>query len=266
MASFINQQKQQFAEILGGQFVMGRIPEDTNAGCLETNRSVSLADFYLQETPVTNEQYRRYMESEGIERDDVIEIWDGEWVPGKKFTHFLDRGGDFPVVGVSYHDALAYIEWVSRREDRAYRLPTEAEFEFASKAGCNCQRTCQQASLVGLGGRCRDTPESAPDGPHKVRQSEPNKLGLHDMHGLVWQWCSDWFWYYAEEDCSNPQGPKERPPFAPWRGEEWKTGRSIRGGSFSYPHLYSRCSNRHFSLEPDRNFNVGFRMALSVAT
>lgn len=229
---------------------------------IEHLRSIAITTpYYMQETPVTTGQYYEFVNDTNYETDYKIEIWDGnDWIIGPYFDEINKRGKSYPIVGVSYNDALKFIDWLSNKNNKKYRLPTEAEFEYAAKSGCKCNEKCQYAEEANKLNLCRKEKEVPRQYPREVKQGILNSWGLYDLNALLWQWCSDWFYYYNSRDIVNPQGPDEEPEYAPWKSEKWSPGKVIRGGSFSYPFFHSRCSNRHYSKITDRNFNLGFRL------
>jgi formylglycine-generating enzyme len=176
--------------------------------------------------------------------------------PAPPFAHDLNLNQPSqPVVGVSWHQATRYCEWLSAETKRKFRLPTEAEWEQAARAG-------REPELYPWG----DTPpQSLPDyaarcnacwktGPEPVGQSEPNPYGLYNMCDNVHEWCRDWFspTYYSMSPDRNPRGPDT--------GER----RASRGGSWRHHIKMSRCAARS-SLPPDfRYADYGFRVACEV--
>ena len=167
-----------------------------------------------------------------------------------------------PVVCVSWNDSLAFAEWLSAKTGKKYRLPNEAEWEYAARSGGKNE---QYAGFSGEGrlflyadfcdkncvfdhktpSQDDGYPYTAPAGSYK-----PNGLGLHDMTGNVWEWLSDWYGatYYAESTKDNPKGPAI--------GEY----RVLRGGSWLYEPLNLRATHRFFST-PSMSFNdIGFRL------
>jgi len=123
-------------------------------------RSVVVPPFRMAETPTTNAQYRLFR-------------------PGH------EGGDNKPAVNVSWSDAVDYCEWLSKREGKEYRLPTEAEWEYACRAGTTT------AYHFGDAITDKDACFAKKDGPYPVAQYKPNAFGLHDMHGNVWEWCED---------------------------------------------------------------------------
>ena len=153
-----------------------------------------------------------------------------------------------PVVGVSWHEALRYCEWLSARTGRRFRLPTEAEWERAARGG-------REGALYPWG----DTPPQSlpgyarrwPSGPEPVGRGDANGFGLYNMCDNVHEWCSDWFSheFYAVSPERNPRGPE--------------TGgrRASRGGSWRHHIKMSRCAARS-SIPPEFQYaDYGFRIA-----
>jgi len=162
-----------------------------------------------------------------------------------------------PVEKLSYFDAQAYCVALSAREREAgrlppgyeYRLPSEAEWEYACRAGTTNRFSFgddpQAASAFAW------TQENSDSTTHPVGLKRPNPWGLHDMHGNVWEWCLDWFAPYPEEPATNPTGPA--------------TGKFkvFRGGGWNQEVEFARSANR-FMMSPSNGiYFVGFRVALS---
>lgn len=172
-----------------------------------------------------------------------------------------------PVVNVSWNDAVAFCQWLSRKESKTYRLPTEAEWEYACRAGTRTRYyfgdDIEGLATVGNVGDgtlraefgVRTDTISARDGylfTAAVGQFKPNGFGLYDMHGNVWEWCADWYAedYYANSPIDDPKGPPSG---------RWRVYRS--GGWWDYPGN-SRSADRG-SLPPgETSIHVGFRVAL----
>ena len=153
-----------------------------------------------------------------------------------------------PVVAVSWFDAVAYCRWLTSSNGRSFRLPTEAEWEYAARGGL-------EGALFPWGD---EPPQSRQrygerwqNGPERVRQSPPNAFGLFEMCENVHEWCSDWFQpdYYSVSPDHNPRGP------------EVGVRRSSRGGSWRHHIKISRCSARS-SIPPEFKYaDYGFRLA-----
>ncbi len=191
--------------------------------------------FLLAETQVTVADYRLFLEASH-----------GEPPPTWNNAYFNDP--EHPVTAVSWFDASAFCEWLSTQTGSRFRLPTEAEWERAARAGLE-----QRAFPWG-----DDPPTSRPkyaeqwvNGPERVRHSEPNDFGLYEMCENVHEWCGDWFQadYYATSPQRNPAGPA------------LGTRKSSRGGSWRHHIKISRCSTRS-SIPPEFKYaDYGFRVA-----
>jgi formylglycine-generating enzyme required for sulfatase activity len=200
-------------------------------------------DFYLGITQVTQAQYEEVM-GENPSR------FQADKVSGRDSS-------EFPVEQVSWEDALKFCEKLSSLPDekaagRVYRFPTEAEWEYACRAGTST------AYCFG------DDEESLSDyawyhgnsgkRPHPVALKKPNAWGLYDMCGNVYEWCSDWFGDYPKGAVSDPAGPK---------GGVYRV---YRGGSWFDGAAYCRSSYRRGGYPAHRNLNFGFRVALSLSS
>ena len=162
------------------------------------------------------------------------------------------KGKDNPVETVSWDDAQAFCKKLSEQTKQTVRLPTEAEWEFACRAGTN--------TAYYSGDTDKDLDRVAwyeansKNTTHPVGQKEPNAFGVYDMHGNAWQWCEDW-WdenYHSNCPVEDPQGPAHG------------AGRVLRGGSWDYNPIYCRSASR-FGYHPGGRFdNVGFRVVVRV--
>jgi formylglycine-generating enzyme len=194
--------------------------------------------FYLATYQVTHKEYANFLDA--TERP-APPLWDDP-----KFNH-----PEQPVVSVSWFEAVKYCEWLHELSGRKYRLPTEAEWERASRGGF-------EGRNFPWGD---DPPQSRPDysrrwiaAPEPVARYEPNAFGLYDICENVHEWCSDWFHseYYAISPDRNPGGPEN--------GER----RSSRGGSWRHHIKVTRCAARS-SIPPAFQYaDYGFRLAATV--
>ena len=236
---FINSIGMQLAPIPPGSFAMGSprgAPDSSDDERPVRTVRITRA-FYMAALPVTNRQYRQFR-------------------PEHKSPAYKAQTQDLgaqPVVGVSWHDAVAFCAWLSGRDRRPYRLPTEAEWEYACRAGSKTAY-CFGGGTKMLGRfaaykRGRNSPTKL------VGLKLPNRWGLYDMHGNVWEWCQDWYAdRYDGADRINPQGPA--------RGTE----RVVRGGSVRMEAKDCRSASRK-SCEPDRRVShIGFRVVCTEAT
>ncbi len=178
-----------------------------------------------------------------------------------------DQGGpDHPVENVSWHDAIAFCTKLSRmpaerKAGRSYRLPSEAEWEFACRAGNTTLYSCGEElplSLANFGGAYG--PDGSPRSSARGRTSPvgaypPNHFGLYDMHGNVWEWCQDWYGehYYEESPLQDPSGPGEG---------RFKV---TRGGSWRSLAPTCRAAYRNAVVPSNRDAYTGFRIVAVVA-
>lgn len=187
------------------------------------------------------------------------EVTQGEFMAlmGTNPSHFT---GDTnrPVEKVKQVDAAAYCAAITRRERAAgklpdglaYRLPTEAEWENACRAGSTNQFSFGDDTA--LADQFAWTSENADAATHPIGQKKSNAWGLHDMHGNVWEWCADWFEPYPQMNLTDPIGPST---------SKFKV---FRGGSWNHAIEFARSSNR-FMMAADAGIHfVGFRIALGV--
>ena len=170
------------------------------------------------------------------------------------------QGETHPVVDVSWHDAVEFCRWLSALEGQSYRLSTEAEWEYACRAGSVTRFSCgnEESSLFKTANVRVFDPDNATqilghDSTLPVGSLAANAFALYDMHGNVSQWCADWYdWgYYARAETDDPQGPSA--------GDE----RVVRGGSFLDHWAFAR-SARRLAYPPHKvDFRIGFRVARS---
>ena len=226
--------------------------------------------FYLGTHHVTRGQFRKFI-AHGYETDAEKEEpniarklgFEKNGLDSSEKNTWLNVGfeqtDEHPVVCVSWNDATAFCKWLSRKEGKTYRLPTEAEWEYASRAGTTTRfysgddpETLAKVGNVAVhkytliaGARYVLT---LPVGSFK-----PNAFGLYDMHGNAWQWCSDWYddKYYAVSPVDNPTGPK------------LGAFRVLRGGSWSSKPHCARSVSRYFFWPSSHSNAKGFRVAMT---
>jgi formylglycine-generating enzyme required for sulfatase activity len=165
---------------------------------------------------------------------------------------------DEAVIFVSWHEAKAFCDWLSDKEGLPYRLPTEAEWEYACRAGTTTPFSTGDTlpkeflknpdnSWYPVYPSCRGRQEVV---PLHVRKTSPNPWGLYDMHGNVEEWCQDWYGPYPDEKQSDPVGLVD--------GDF----RICRGGSHGTVAFYLRSANRLGTLPEDKSWFIGFRVAI----
>ncbi len=237
--SFTNSLGMEFVYIEPGEFMMGSPPDEPDRFNNERRHKVRLTNgFYMQTTEVTQGQWKAVM--------------------GSNPSDFSSCGDDCPVETVSLNDAQRYIEKLNGRGGgRQYRLPTEAEWEYAARAGTDTPFSFGECLSTNDANYDGDDPlEGCPKGkdrgkPVPVGGLKANAWGLYDMHGNVWEWCRDWYDDYPDGPVIDPTGPADG------------AFRVIRGGSWILSAGNCRSAYRlHHS--PDIRFNfLGFR-ALAV--
>ena len=204
--------------------------------------------FYMGKYEVTIGEYLKYCR-------ETNRNWP-EWLEVGSTYHIRSGGNAFykpfvsdseqdrrPIVGVSWNDAVAYCEWLSRKTGETYRLPSEAEWEYACRAGTTGEYAGNLDEVGWYSGNS--------DGKtHSVGQKSPNGWGLYDMHGNVWEWCQDWYeeGYYGKSPGSDPTGPS--------RG----SNRVTRGGGWFNTAPSCRTANRYRATPAYRSNDLGFRL------
>ena len=235
----------EFVLIPAGEFAMGSQDSDAAASPDESPRHpVKITKpYYLGVHEATVGQFRRFVAETGHETDAERRRLQQTWKnPG------FEQTDDHPVAYVSWDDAVAFCRWLSKKDGREHRLPTEAEWEYACRA--------QDAALLGSGGEAADVgqyawwQENAGQKTHPVGRKQHNAWGLYDMLGNVAEWCQDWYAdSYAGVEETDPQGPA------------LGTFRVLRGGSATSPRKEVRPAFRSFAA-PDNCDLTGLRVAL----
>ena len=234
----------EFVKVKGGCYKMGQSDEEKT----ELIRAVG------------NEIYNMYFNDERpvhtVCVDDFYigkyEVTQGQWkkITGNNPSYFSSCGDNCPVESVSWDDVQEFIRELNNQTGKNFRLPTEAEWEYAAKSGGKNGKYA--------GGNDIDTvawySNNSGKITHPVGQKQSNGLGIYDMSGNVWEWVNDWYGedYYVSSPTNNPQGPS--------LGSE----RALRGGSCGYSMNSARAANRYKYKSNKIYNNFGFRLALSV--
>jgi len=225
----------QWVQIPAGTFTMGSPSYETDRASNEgPQHSVSLSGFKMSKYEVTFAQYDAFCDATGRTKPS-----DEGWGRGNR-----------PVINVDWNDATAFAQWMG------CRLPTEAEWEYACRAGTTSPfntGSCLSSSEANYAGNYPYSTcaigtylgNSLPVGFYA-----PNAWGLYDMHGNVWEWCSDWYGGYSSGAQTNPEGPSSG------------SYRVLRGGSWFYHGRYCRSAGRN-AIEPShRSHGIGFRLVV----
>jgi len=226
--------------IPAGQFSMGLPDSDKDAIPVEKpqHRVRITKPFWLGMHLVTVGQFRKFVEA-------------SKYNAGTKWQKpFTSQTDDHPVVNVSWSDAKEFCAWLTKKEGKKYRLPTEAEWEYACRAGTRTKYS--------FGDNESDLGDHAwfllnsDNQTHAVGQKKPNAWGLSDMHGNAWQWCEDWFddGYYSHSPTDDPTGPTTA-----------GSGRVSRGGGWMAPARGCRSAGRTYGAPGYRFNNMGFRVS-----
>ena len=218
-------------QIPSGSFYMGSdgLGEDFDEAPI--HQVIVSRSFRMGVTEITNAQYELF-------RPEHREL---------RGKNGVSREDDEAVVNVSYFDAVAFCDWLSQKEGKSYRLPTEAEWEYACRAGTYTVFFAGDG-LPAVYHRNQKVTRDFDPVSLKVAQTPPNAFGLYDMHGNVEEWCLDWYAPYSGEKQIDPTGPLS--------GEF----RVTRGGSHHTPEKYLRSANRMAMIPEDKHSQTGFRI------
>jgi len=189
---------------------------------------VEVSDFTMGRYVVTFEQYDHFAKA-----------------TEKKLPGACGWGrGSRPIMKVSWHDAVAYAQWLSDATGENFRLPTEAEWEYACRAGTKTDYSFGENITKAQVNFNRIKNKTMPVGSY-----QPNSFGLYEMHGNVWEWSADWYGKYPSGKVRDPKGPDT--------GEM----RVLRGGSWFVNAWYTRSGSRACDTPEERDHSRGFRLA-----
>ena len=213
--------------VKGGTFTMGATSEQTGAFSDESpTHSVTLSDYYIGETEVTQELWTAVMGSNP-----------------SCFTGNMQR----PVERVSWNDCQTFISKLNELTGETFRLPTEAQWEYAARGGNQAQGRLYSGSNT-IDDVAWYTSNSSST-THPVRTKAPNELGIYDMSGNVWEWCSDWHGSYSSAAQTDPTGPSKG------------SHRVFRGGGWGSGATGCRVAFRDFSAPASGGYYLGLRLA-----
>ena len=247
-----------FVEIPGGSFQMGSSSDEKDRGNDEEQHRVTVSSFEMMTTEVTVDQFGQFVNSTGYkteaEKGDGSYVYEGTWLKKAdanwKNPYFTQSNSN-PVTCVSWNDIQEFIKWLNQRDPgKNYRLPTEAEWEYACRAGTTTRFYSgnSDSDLDRVGWYTSNSVSKT----YPVGQKQPNAWGLYDMHGNVWEWCSDWYGAYPSGSVTDPRGPSSG------------SLRVIRGGSWYCSAGYCRSAYRDGNDPSARGRNQGFRLLRSL--
>lgn len=215
---------------------------------------VCVSSFMIDKFPVTRGAFKKFIEDSGYrteaEQGAGCYVYDGSTWKNDVSASWRSPGfvqeEDHPVVCVSWNDSVAYAQWLSDTTKRTYRLPREAEWEYAARSGGKFERYAGGDAIETVAWYSGNSGHRT----HPVGQKKANGIGIYDMSGNVWQWTSDWYDknYYRESPRNNPKGPLSG------------TKRIFRGGSWFYDPRGARTTYRDFHLPGYSSSHVGFRL------
>ena len=218
-------------KVEGGTFSMGATSEQGSVAYKDEKpvHSVTLSDYYIGETEVTQELWEAVMGSN---------------------PSYCKGNNQRPVERVSWNDCQEFINKLNRLTGKNFRLPTEAEWEYAARGGKYSKDYVYKYSGSNNADEVAWYYDNSGDETHPVKTKKANKLGLYDMSGNVDEWCNDWWGFYHSNSQPNPTGPS--------RGE----CRVLRGGSWFNDDRDLCVSGRGGSTPDGRGSNFGLRLAL----
>ena len=225
----------EMVDVEGGSFIIGAQKENSTSQNYDN-------DAYQIEAPVHQVTMSDY--SIGI-----YEVTQAQWMAAMGNNPSIHQGEKLPVENVSWEQVQEFIALLNQASGLTYRLPTEAEWEFAARGGVKSEGNKYSGySVLGACGWYYSNSEST---THEVGTKYPNELGIYDMSGNVREWCNDWFEYYTLSSVTNPSGPS--------------TGKLKvnRGGSWTSPAKDCRNTYRYSNYPHESMQDLGFRLVLS---
>jgi formylglycine-generating enzyme required for sulfatase activity len=223
----LHQGEPEMVFVEGGTFTMGS-PDGVGYSWERPQHQVTLSNFNIGKFEVTQSQWKAVM--------------------GNNPSNFNDKGDNFPIEQVSWDDIQEFLTQLNQLTGKNYRLPTEAEWEYAARGGKQTHNYNYSGSnTIDNVAWYRDNSGSS---THQVGTKQANELGIYDMSGNVWEWCSDWYGSYTSEAQTNPAGPATG------------SDRVIRGGSWGNDASDCRVAFRYSSSPGFRSLMLGFRVVL----
>jgi len=259
----------EMVKIEGGTFKMGSNDGDSDE---KPVHSVTVSTFYMSKYEVTHEQYIAFLNdvncssSGTYNGNELIDMDYSDCAIGHNGSFYFKGSGKAdnkkcPVIEVTWYGANEYCNWLSKKTGETYRLPTEAEWEYAAGGGQNSPLTKGVGGIINLQKYAGTNTESelgdyawywsnSGSKTHAVGTKKPNELGLYNMSGNVYEWCQDWYDsdYYKNSPQNNPKGPTSG------------SHRVFRGGSWSFDAVLCRVADRYGSSPSVSDYSLGFRI------
>jgi sulfatase modifying factor 1 len=281
LSGFANTFAQSYPEMIlveGGTFTMGDTEGDGKKD-EQPVHEVTLKTFSMAKTETTVAQWKVYIRENGLKMPNIISVW----FQKKGYYMDLDKVGAIisvktgkeetdhtlydsiipviwndqdPIAGITWEEAVAYCDWLSDKMNKRYRLPTEAEWEYAARGGKNSKgfkySGGQVMATVGWAGTGNEREYHR----HGVSLKRPNELGLYDMSGNVSEMCNDWYDdnYYSKSPTASPKGPT--------KPDQLFISHVVRGGCYNYRETACTISCRS-SGDYQFEDRIGFRVVLS---
>ena len=237
----------------GGSFVMGATSEQSSDAESDEYplHQVTLSDYYIGQYEVTQGLWETVMSYTGecADGSSIIAYAWGIWLGDSDPSSTYGLGANYPAYYVSYEDIVdIFIPRLNQITGRTFRLPTEAEWEYAARGGnkSNGYKYSGSNTIEDVAWYTSNSSSKT----HEVGTKAPNELGIYDMSGNVWEWCSDWYGSYSTSSQVDPTGPSTG------------SNRVLRGGCWSNNASYCRVPNRGGNTPSDRYYYRGFRLVL----
>jgi formylglycine-generating enzyme required for sulfatase activity len=226
--------------VKGGDFWMGCSQEQVDCDVDEAPlHKVTVSGFYIAKHEVTQAQWQQIMGTTVSQQKDKV----------KASLPLSGEGDNYPMYYINWEEAQEFITRLNALTGKQYRLPTEAEWEYAARGGDQSKGYIFSGSnFVESAAWFKDNSGNI---THPVGTKEPNELGIYDMSGNVWEWCYDWYGAYP--------APAQHDPVGASSGSR----RVNRGGGWNYNSHFCRAADRDFNVPSDRRGNLGFRLACS---